>query len=109
MTKAATVPRLYYYEILHEYYGWAIRRRPHKTSTAERKHSPGDRKFVPEEIGRERYHATIVTLSRAMDRLSRREFVVWLSSEMVHWNGVEITLEGRLWVNSQYIYLRVNP
>jgi hypothetical protein len=93
VTKAATVERLYYHDILQEYYGWQSHRRPchpwHGTS------SPGTQRFWPAEIGKQRYHQTMVTLSRAVARLHTRGLVVWLSGVNAHWSGVEITLEGR--------------
>ena len=93
VTKAATVARLYYHDILQEYYGWQSHRRPchpwHGTS------SLGTQRFWPAEIGKQRYHQTMVTLSRAVARLHTRGLVVWLSGVNAHWSGVEITPEGR--------------
>src|SRR5262245_24454669 len=102
VTKAATVDRLYYWEILQDYYGWTIHRAMHSVydpitlqPTGERRHSPGGQRFWPEEIGRERYHKTMVTLSRATARLGQRGLVTCLTGTRSHWSGVEITTEGR--------------
>jgi hypothetical protein len=86
VTKAATVERLYDHTILQEYYGW-------KSHTRAR--LPGGQRFWPDEIGRTQYHQTMVTLSRATERLQRRGLVTRVSGTFAHWSGVTITDEGR--------------
>ena len=93
VTKAATVERLYYHDILQEYYGWTSHRRPGHPGNGTA--SPGTQRFGPAEIGPQRYHQTMVTLSRAVARLHARGLVTWLSGVNAHWSGVEITPEGR--------------
>jgi hypothetical protein len=104
VAKAATVERLHYYVILHEYYGWRIHQRPallgaeqagYRVGGGARGYTVGGQKFWPDEIGRDTYHATMVTLSRATARLARRGLVTWLVGTRVKWSGVEITPEGR--------------
>jgi hypothetical protein len=102
VAKAATVERLYYFEILQDYYGWRNHGRPERRYnpitqkfTHEQYYPPGTQKFWPDEIGREQYHKILVTLSRTIARLQQRGLVTWLSGGRSHWSGVEITPEGR--------------
>ena len=93
VTKAATVERLYTHDILQEYYGWTSHIGTwHKRDGT---YTPGDQRFWPEEIGAQRYHATRVTLSRAIARLQQRGLVQALQGRSAHGSGVEITAEGR--------------
>jgi len=93
VTKAATVERLYTHDILQEYYGWTSHIGTwHKRDGT---YTPGDQRFWPEEIGAQRYHATRVTLSRAIARLQQRGLVQALQDRSAHGSGVEITAEGR--------------
>jgi hypothetical protein len=99
VTKAASVERLYYHDILQGYYGWPLhtdfRHMRTDEETGQRRLLPGGQFFWPEEIGVQRYHATRVSLSRAVERLQWRGLVTWLSGTRAHWSGVEITDEGR--------------
>jgi hypothetical protein len=104
VAKAATVERLHYYVILHEYYGWRIHKQPellradqsgYRVGDGERGYKVGGQKFWPDEIGRDTYHKTMVTLSRATARLEQRGLVTCLTGAIYKWSGVEITPEGR--------------
>ena len=101
VTKAATVERLYYADILQEYYGWTNHGRRHYLRNAagdltdEWRPAFSGQKFWPDEIGRARYHATMVTLSRAAARLEQRGLVTCLVGTKYQWSGMEITPEGR--------------
>jgi hypothetical protein len=93
VAKAATVDRLYYHEIFVDYYGWKSHRK--RSHNRDGIYSPGDQRFWPAEIGKQRYHATRVALSRATDRLAQRGLVTCLCGARSHWSAVEITPEGR--------------
>jgi hypothetical protein len=92
VAKAATVDRLYYHDILEDYYGWKSHmKRFHRRE----RYMPGEQKFWPAEIGEQRYHATMVTLSRSTARLAQRGLVTCLQGTIANWSGVEITPAGR--------------
>src|SRR5262245_49634268 len=101
VTKAATVQRLYYADILQEYYGWTNHGRPVYVldaagePTGEKRAKFAGQKFWPDEIGRAQYHKTMVTLSRATARLEQRGLVTCLVGNIYQWSGVEITPEGQ--------------
>jgi hypothetical protein len=99
VAKAATVDRLYYADILQEYYGWRPVTRPRSQYVSEgvsrKRYDHGQQIFSPDQIGCARYHATMVTLSRTTARLERRGLVTCLHGVHAHWSGVKITPEGR--------------
>jgi hypothetical protein len=98
VAKAATVERLYYADILQEHFGWQPVFRPrdgYDKATRTPKYEIGQQRFDPERIGRTRYHQTMVTLSRAADRLQQRGLVTCLVAARSHWSAVEITPEGK--------------
>jgi hypothetical protein len=115
VAKAATMDRLHYYVILHEYYGWPIRKRPHRLEAdqhgyrvdgGEFGYTASGKKFWPAQIGRETYHKTMVSLSRAVERLARRGLVTWLAGTRYKWSGVEITPEGKRLADTLTVDLR---
>jgi hypothetical protein len=106
LEKAARQPRVYYAEILAEFFGWkSSSRLPFWKRIWDRTAdgnlaSPGMQRFSPKEIGVRRYRAAQASLSRACTRLEARQLVTLGARS--HWSVVEITDKGRefLSVNS---------
>jgi hypothetical protein len=115
LVEAGRRDRLYYTDVLHHFFGFpprpGERLRYHKPGAATKGcpreflpstwedggtlTSPGSQPFDPEEIGRGRYHAAQVSVSRACLRLGRRGLVTSLVGRVSHWGGVELTDRGR--------------
>jgi hypothetical protein len=71
-------------------------------------YTAGGKKFRPDQLGRETYHKTMVSLSRAVARLQRRGLVTWLVGTHSKWSGVEITPEGKRLADILSVDLRLN-
>jgi hypothetical protein len=135
VTEAGKRRRLYYADVLHHFFGFApkpsrwggrVGLEYHKQSGGWDRYGPewepssweaggelahpGNQRFDPEEIGRNRYRSALASVSRACLRLSARGLVTCLRGSVSHWSGVEITDKGRelLSVNSGVISPRVN-
>jgi hypothetical protein len=107
--------RLYYADVLHHFFGFPPSRgalRYHKPSDRVGQSGPpafdpsswadggqlahpGNQKFSPAQVGRQRYHSVCASLSRACLRLQARGLVTCLRGAMSHWAGVELTDKGR--------------
>jgi hypothetical protein len=119
VAKAATVERLHYYVILHEYYGWSFHRRPGRLLWPDRHayrvgdgeygyYTASGKKFRPQQLGRKTYHKTMVSLSRAVARLARRGLVTWLVGTRYKWSGVEITPAGKRLADTLTVDMKLN-
>jgi hypothetical protein len=106
VAKAATCERLYYAEILAEFFGWKpkelLRYEPlhgitYKMPVAG-KYAHGQH-FSADKIGEARYRKTVATLSRACSRLAARGLVECLQGACSRWSAVEITDKGREWLS----------
>lgn len=76
-------------DILQGFFGWKTARSPRQ---------PGGNRFSPREMGMDRYHKTMVTLSRSIRRL---EFRGLLQRAEPLWGNrfrLRLTDKGRCWV-----------
>ena len=76
-------------DILEGFFGWKKTRLPLR---------PGGHRFSPPEIGTDRYHKTMVTLSRSIRRLEGRGLV---QREVAHWGNrfcLRLTDAGKRWL-----------
>jgi hypothetical protein len=98
LARAGERPRLYYAEVLVEWFGWTPGR-PLKRNDAGTLHDPGGRNFSPAKIGPARYNQVMTTLSRVCASLRRRGLVTCLTGRLARWSAVEITDKGREWLS----------
>src|SRR5262245_31279974 len=91
LTRAAQQERLYYAEILAEYFGWELRKSMY---LKDGKYWSGQF-FGRRKIGEAVYHRVMATLSRTCRRLEARGLVQCVSGAYCRWSAVDITDKGR--------------
>ncbi|QDU60443.1 hypothetical protein Pan216_12820 [Planctomycetes bacterium Pan216] len=97
LERSAKAPRLYYSEILVEYFGWKPGW-PLKYEDGVLA-SPGSHRFSRTKIGEKEYSRVMATLSRSCTRLDNRGLVTVIVAEYSHWTGVVITDQGRAFLS----------
>lgn len=76
-------------DILEDFFGWKKTRIPCR---------PGGHRFSPPEIGTERYHKTMVTLSRSIRRLECRGLVQRHAAAWGNRFCLRLTAAGKRWL-----------
>ncbi len=76
-------------DILERYFGWKSTRRPRR---------PGGNRFSPREMGTDRYHKTMVTLSRSIRRLECRGLVQRATAVLGNRFRLRLTDKGKRWL-----------
>ncbi|HXG64626.1 MAG TPA: hypothetical protein VNO70_05935 [Blastocatellia bacterium] len=117
LKRAATRGKVYYCEILTEYFGWRPERAMERYGETALVRDPennlvrvkvpahlvgevidaGLRYFTPEKIGAREYNRAMATLSRAARRLAARGLCVRIHGKEGRYAGVKLTEAGRVW------------
>ena len=95
LSKAAHQKRVYYCEILADYFKWKpVRKFWRDKDTGELK-DPVGQHFSRQAIGEREYTRVMVTLGRSCLRLEKRGLVTCIQGAYAHWSAVKITEEGK--------------
>ncbi len=100
LSKAAHQQRVYYCEILADYFGWQPLKKFKRGECTPTEDvgvltNPGEYFFSRQAIGEREYTRVMATLSRSCRRLEERGLVTRIQGASTHWSGVEIREEGK--------------
>lgn len=97
----------YYREVLFQHFGLPMKKhwwRNHDEPIRE----AGGHVFSMREIGEKRYRSIQASVSRAVDRLWKRDYITPASGAYARWSGCDITAEGYEQIKSLMVNTRDN-
>jgi hypothetical protein len=102
LRRAVQQSRVYYAEVLVGFFGFKPDRPltyhdDHDNALGRTLDMPGNQRFRPAAIGRDKYRCAVSALSRTCARLEARGLVTCLVAAGSHWAAVAITDAGRAW------------